>query len=386
VTVPVQTITYRREQLYAEVWSEPATAVAKRYGISSVALGKICDRLNVPAPPRGYWRRRAVGTIDPTPPLPPQRFKATPEITVTRKGRRPDRSLIADSLSDGRAAMGPPIIVPDRLGQPHPLVSTALSVLGSAKLQNGLTSCGEERCLDIAVSPSLLPRACRIMNALILALEERGLPVEVTEVLAEDEPDRDARSNVTRVLVGGEWIRFGFVERLRQHRCASDAKPPRGLKGQELELWLYWNRPRMRLIPSGRLLLTIKEPEVGVQVSWADRLTRLEDRLNDFVKQLFVVAEAKKQRHHADRSWRATYEVEAQRNREERARAEEEARRVTVVRTALARWREARELRQLIQEVRFTDSDCGHPEWLEWAEAYATKIERELQGASPKPS
>jgi hypothetical protein len=216
------------------------------------------------------------------------------------------------------------------------------------------------------------------MNALILALEERGLPVEVTEVLTEDEPDRHARSNVTRVLVSGEWIRFGFVERLRQHRNPSNAKPPRGLKGQELELWIYWNRPRMKLIPSGRLLLAIKEPEVGVQVSWADGRRRLEERLNDFVKQLFVVAEAKKQRYHADRSWRASYENEAQRNREARARADEEARRVAVVRDALSRWREARELRRLTHEIRFAQRGAPEPEWLGWADARATRLEDAL--------
>src|SRR5262249_47801461 len=68
--VRAQTVTYRREELYSAVWREPATEVAKRYGMSSNALAKICDRLQVPTPTRGYWARRAVGIVDPTPPLP----------------------------------------------------------------------------------------------------------------------------------------------------------------------------------------------------------------------------------------------------------------------------------------------------------------------------
>jgi len=35
-------------KLYEEVWAEPVTTVAKRYGISDVALRKICRRLAVP--------------------------------------------------------------------------------------------------------------------------------------------------------------------------------------------------------------------------------------------------------------------------------------------------------------------------------------------------
>ncbi|HEU0037120.1 MAG TPA: hypothetical protein VFQ53_41205 [Kofleriaceae bacterium] len=377
--MPAQTVTYRREELYCAVWREPATEVAKRYGMSSNALGKICDRLQVPTPTRGYWARRAVGIVDPTPPLPALSRALETELTVTRKGRRPDRTRIAASILEGRAAMGAPIVVPAHLKEPHPLVSTALTLLARATLNNGLASCREERCLDIVVAPRLLERVALIMNTLILALEERGFPVEVTDVLPEGVADRDARSNVTRVLVGGEWIRFGIVERLRQHRAPWNAKPPAGLKGPERELWLHWNRPRMQLVPSGKPLLLIKEPDVGVQVSWADGKKRLEARLNDFVKQLFVVAEATKQTHQADHSWRETYERESRRNREARARAEEEAHRVAAVRDALARWREARDLRQLVHEMRVAQQGTSC-DWLDWAEVHAARIERELRG------
>src|SRR5260221_5267187 len=44
-----------REKLYEEVWAEPMTKVAERYGVSSSYLAQICSRLNVPRPSRGYW-------------------------------------------------------------------------------------------------------------------------------------------------------------------------------------------------------------------------------------------------------------------------------------------------------------------------------------------
>ena len=56
-----QTIRYERAQLYDEVWAEPVRTVAKRYGISDVALAKICRRLSVPVPGRGYWAEKEAG-------------------------------------------------------------------------------------------------------------------------------------------------------------------------------------------------------------------------------------------------------------------------------------------------------------------------------------
>ncbi len=61
---------YERKVLYEQVWSEPALTVAKSYGVSSVWLGKVCRRLNVPVPPRGYWARVRSGVKGKKPPLP----------------------------------------------------------------------------------------------------------------------------------------------------------------------------------------------------------------------------------------------------------------------------------------------------------------------------
>ena len=65
---------YDRERLYAEVWAEPTQKVAERYGISDVALAKVCRQLQVPKPPRGYWAKKTSGRPVPgRPKLPPLR-------------------------------------------------------------------------------------------------------------------------------------------------------------------------------------------------------------------------------------------------------------------------------------------------------------------------
>lgn len=61
---------YDRSALYEQVWSQPVQEVAKSYGISGVRLGKICRKLHVPVPPRGYWARMQNGYTMRKPPLP----------------------------------------------------------------------------------------------------------------------------------------------------------------------------------------------------------------------------------------------------------------------------------------------------------------------------
>ncbi|MDP1948249.1 MAG: hypothetical protein Q8L77_12205 [Nitrospirota bacterium] len=60
---------YDRAALYEQVWSQPVQEVAKSYGISGVMLGKVCRKLQVPVPPRGYWARVQNGYSAKKPPL-----------------------------------------------------------------------------------------------------------------------------------------------------------------------------------------------------------------------------------------------------------------------------------------------------------------------------
>jgi hypothetical protein len=68
-----QPATITREELYRQVWETPMSRLGEQYGISGNGLKKICDRLEVPYPPRGYWAKLSVGkTVTQTPlPKPP---------------------------------------------------------------------------------------------------------------------------------------------------------------------------------------------------------------------------------------------------------------------------------------------------------------------------
>lgn len=67
-----QNIKKIRQTLYEEIWAEPMTTVAVRYGISDNGLRKRCKSLNIPWPPSGYWAKVKAGkTVADRPSLPP---------------------------------------------------------------------------------------------------------------------------------------------------------------------------------------------------------------------------------------------------------------------------------------------------------------------------
>lgn len=73
---------YNREKLYEEVWAKPVVDVAAQYGVSDVAIHKICKSLNVPVPPRGYWSKIRAGARPKKTPLP--KTKGITEIVGAR--------------------------------------------------------------------------------------------------------------------------------------------------------------------------------------------------------------------------------------------------------------------------------------------------------------
>lgn len=82
---------YDRAQLLTEVWAEPLTVVARRYGLSDVSVAKLCTRLNIPRPSQGYWAKRAAGKPVPAVPVLPA-YTGAPSAL-----RRPARPATPDS-------------------------------------------------------------------------------------------------------------------------------------------------------------------------------------------------------------------------------------------------------------------------------------------------
>ena len=79
-----------RRQLYDLVWSRSMNAIATEFGITGNGLAKICDRLLIPHPPRGYWSGSDNRPKAPRPPLPPRPEDCDADVIISSQ-RAPSR-------------------------------------------------------------------------------------------------------------------------------------------------------------------------------------------------------------------------------------------------------------------------------------------------------
>src|SRR5271157_3443180 len=91
-----------RDELYNQIWTEPTTKLASKYGISDVGLSKICKKLKIPKPPVGYWSMIRSGEKITRPSLPKLKFGESESYSLTaQKDARPKielRSEIQDYI------------------------------------------------------------------------------------------------------------------------------------------------------------------------------------------------------------------------------------------------------------------------------------------------
>lgn len=203
-----ETIFLKREELYKMVWAEPVSRLARGYGLSDRGLGKICKRLEIPVPGRGYWQMKRKGLKMPVPPLRP-----TKKLNVTgayihrtskpqREGKEDNETcdlITAEKMPENK------IIVPASLDSPHPLITmTQRSLIGAKVDARGLKQPRARGCLDIHVGQASIDRAMLIMDTLVKALETRGFDISVHK-----EPPFS-----TTVSVMDEVIKFALIEDL----------------------------------------------------------------------------------------------------------------------------------------------------------------------------
>ena len=159
-----------REELYNLVWSTPASTAAVRLGISDVYLGRVCRSLDVPKPPRGYWRRRAVGQVSLKPALPDAR-PGLPRVWT--KG-----NVVPQPPDPRRDPPEKTLRLPQARSRKltHGLVREAAEHLRMAEPgPDGYLRPRQKKLLvDIITSRDCLPRSLRFASDLFHALEARG--------------------------------------------------------------------------------------------------------------------------------------------------------------------------------------------------------------------
>ncbi|MCW3013526.1 MAG: hypothetical protein JWO02_618 [Solirubrobacterales bacterium] len=395
-----------REVLYKEVWAEPMTTVAARYGLSSNFLARVCERLKIPRPARGYWAQIKVGGKLPKPALPAPQLGD--EVDWCRDGDEPQIFTgPVDRSSAGRVGAAK-----KKRPSQHPLLIGVARHFEVGRVrkyasENYLRPY-KHNLVDIFSSKDCLPRALAVASKLFLALEDRGWRVTLAPSDGayprrgfnhregeKETNDTDYRysggrgparptivfvgsvaiglslfevsENVEMRYVGGEreYVRVGSPE---------DRKLPRRAHDWTTHRWL----------PCGRLGLHAYAPDGSIR--W-ERYWR-EEKAGDMPSMFDAIGKEleeqapvitgmlKKAQEEAEES-RRRWEIERRelaRKEEERRKVEEEKARFEAFKKQLEQWRftsDARgfvaELRELVKSRGLRISRKGPlEEWVDW--------------------
>jgi hypothetical protein len=274
-----------RQDLYDLVWSMPVSQISPRFELSDNGFANMCEEWEIPRPPRGYWaklrngRRVYKARLKPIEEGNPVLFTRmlSPE-EVVKKDRPPTET---DRRRDVERKPENKIVVLDELSAPHEfVVRTQAKILTSQPDRQGIRRADGPRCLDVAVSEPLIDRSLRIFDALVKALEARGIEVKVTSA---------ADRRQTLALVLGEAIGFRIREELEDYE-----RPPTREEKEEEMFWSFSDKPCVwfESRPTGKLILEITSGH-GLRRCWTDRSDRnIESSLNVFVVAMFRAAES----------------------------------------------------------------------------------------------
>ena len=246
--------TWNREQLYEEIWESPLVKLGTKYGISAVALGKVCRKLQIPLPGRGYWVKKDFGK--PVVQIPLPEAKNLPVV------HRMKQTLTNHDEAAQKAAEAPPddpelariagveartfSVEPE--AKPHQLIVAAKRILKHASVdERGIVyPLHSEICLDIRVSKAMLDRALAVMNCIIRNLEAESFRVTV----------KGGREG-TVVEIFGQSVPFTLIEKSR-------VKSKREVKER------LWTRTVTEYAPTGELEFHVLGYSTGFRKTWSD--------------------------------------------------------------------------------------------------------------------
>jgi hypothetical protein len=358
--MPWREITYEREKLYAEVWEEPVLRVALRYGISNIGLAKICRRLSIPLPPRGYWARVQAGRKLHRPPLPAFRGKTVLHSQIREPEDKPQGEVERILHDELNVTIPSPVVVAESLVNPHPLVKQTRDALRSSGTSEYGVFWRGNGCLDLRVSPASLTRALRILDTFIKTVEELDW-----NVCIGGHNNRD-----TSVVVSGEKIDFGIEEVVkRTEHVVTLQEMRKKAKGE------YVREVRWDYIPTGKLTLRIKEYQTGcLRKTWSDTSRgRLEDKLAVVMEEVRRYAAGKiAARRERERKTQEKAAIMA-RLAEFQAQRDTEKRRIFQLETDAVAWQKSQLVRAFVEATRMAGNH--DEEWMRWALAQADQID-----------
>lgn len=332
--MPWQQIIFDRETLYVEVWKEPVSTVAKHYGVSDVALRKICKKLGVPVPPLGYWAKVAAGNTPPIAKLPAHHKGPTRHMRQVREDveeSERDRRVAALLEADPVPTIPAPTLK-TAVAETHFAVRRTAKALRKRDYNGrGLLHADGEDVFAMSVSAANRDRALLILDAIIAAAHSVGGTVE---------PSMKTKRPVLRLR--GESFELVVQEPTRRSERELTRLELRRLQKGELQ----WIPDKYVFIPTGKARLEIRaEGAYSPLLTLADGSTPIEARLKTILPELIRKAAELT----IDRQMRDEERERERIDREERetiiAGRNSELERLAQVERKIARWDRAAKLR-----------------------------------------
>lgn len=370
-------ITLDRNELYEKAWQTPIMKLAGQYGISDRGLAKICKKLNIPVPPRGYWATVKSGIKLKRPKLPKIR-KGAPETHTVYTDFQAARS--SNNLKGlGNKAIetitliqeSPPLKIDSPPADPHPLTLTTQKNLERQQPKDyPLISPNKQGQLNIRVAPVNLARALAIMDPLLKWFEENGFRIK---------KDSEKLSGIY-ALIFGEKIFFSIDEKTRR----IDYIPTKTEK-EEQKKYFWRTYSRYDYLSTGTLNLRIDVSSwaSGFQKKWSDGKTKsIEDKLNAFLIGAIKIADRigkeRVEREEKQKRW----EEECRLREEKRIQQRIEKERQQELENQAFLWKRSEKIRAYIRAVEETTSDRTDNktmnkfiEWRNWATQCADQID-----------
>jgi hypothetical protein len=359
--------TLTRDELYQAIWSTPMRTLAKGYGISDVALAKICKRLEVPHPGLGYWSRVQHGQKATRIRLPPRKESTPASVEIRPFAHR------QAPLAPGEPPRPPPpdIAVSTTLKGAHAAVRALARALRVERGYERMLSLAGEGETVMRVASASRARALLLLDALFKGLKARG-----HDVVVSSEGDPQPPTYSLFVVVNDFGCPLTLMERTSHPGGAHR-------KGQPA-------RRASDYVPTGRLTLTVGSEYGEGRRSWADgRSRRLEAILGEIVVGIEAAAELEAAEH------RRRDDERQRRERQEAARVHDQL----LVKDLLAMagaWVQARQLATFVEAaetvIPVAMKNDAVIAWLAWARRYAgaldplTHPERIAKVLEPPPS
>ena len=378
---------FTREQFHDLVWTKPLTHLAKEFGLSDVALHKVCKKHAIPTPPVGWWAKKAAGKPVRVTPLPPApKNSGHPIIIADRELRNEPRGIAAVREAARIRAWSAPT---DGTAS-HPLVVRTITSLRKAQADyTGLVR-GEPQAglVNCEVALASLDRLETILRRIVAAAGQQGFDLKAgPQFAAFSGPEEDVEFSVR------ETYRRMKHEPTDKERAA-EAKWDRLREHYNNRPWdLDWSkRPKVDewdWIPTGQLAVELEHvwsrDSISPRRKFADgRVQRLEGLASDIAVGLAVTAAVK----HSSRLRReeeAGQAEEAQRMRELAKRAAHiEERRSAALAAILGDVSELENLQRLMTDLQAAISDTPDTrvaEFFAWGGKHLAERKAALSGS-----